>query len=198
MGKRTLGLRAVVLVALAAIGLLAGASLMRPAPQSAEATSLTEIKKLLASDAQAGDQFGGRVTVSGDTAVVGASQEGEAGDNAGAAYTFRRDEGRGGHWGQVKKPAPSGAQADDRLGPSGAGVGRRVVVSSWRGMADGEGLAVGKRDCMVALDGERAFSVKRSEQLEMEVRRDGPPIVDVDLALKVAAAKGLFNLAQGS
>ena len=50
----------------------------------------------------------------------------------------------------------------------------------------------------MALDGERAFSVNRSQQLEIEVRRDGPPIIDVDLALKVAAAQGLFDLAQGN
>jgi len=29
----------------------------------------------------------------------------------------------------------------------------------------------------------------------MEVRRDGPPIIDVNLALKVASSQGLFNLA---
>ena len=141
MGKRTLGLRAVVLVALAAIGLLAGASLMRPAPQSAEATSLTEIKKLLASDAQAGDQFGGRVTVSGDTAVVGASQEGEAGDKAGAAYIFQRDEGGAGNWGEVKKLIASDAQANDRFGSSVAVSGDTVIVGASR--EDAGGLSAG-------------------------------------------------------
>ena len=68
----------------------------------------------------------------------------------------------------------------------------------WRRTAAGGGVSVERRSCTGALDGARAFSVKRSEHLEMEVRRDGPPIVDVNLALKVAAAKGLFNLAQGS
>ena len=63
-------------------------------------------------------------------------------------------------------------------------------------MADGERLVIEKRDCTVALDGERAFSVNRSQQLEMEVRRDGPPVIDVNLALKIAAGQGLFNVAQ--
>ena len=44
---------------------------------------------------------------------------------------------------------------------------------------------------------DRAFSVNKSQQIEMEVRRDGPPIIDVNLALKVAAANGLFNLTPG-
>ncbi len=47
---------------------------------SAEAASFNEVKKLLASDAQSGDQFGINVAVSGDTAVVGAWQEDTAGD----------------------------------------------------------------------------------------------------------------------
>ena len=98
----------------------------------------------------------------------------------------------------IADPENDSTESSTVLAPIAPGVVPAVVVSSWRRMADGERLAVEKRDCTVALDGERAFSVKRSEQLEMEVRRDGPPIVDVDLALKVAAAKGLFNLAQGS
>ena len=50
-----------------------------------------EVTKLTASDAQAGDQFGHGVAVSGDTAVVGANFEDAGGSNAGAAYVFGRD-----------------------------------------------------------------------------------------------------------
>ena len=84
------------------------------------------------------------------------------------------------------------------LAPIAPGVVPAVVISSWQRMADGERLAVEKRDCMVALDGERAFSVTRSQQLEVEVIRDGPPVVDVDLAFKIASSQGLFNLAPGN
>ncbi len=49
-----------------------------------------EVTKLTASDAQAGDQFGESVAVSGDTAVVGAPLEDAGGSDAGAAYVFRR------------------------------------------------------------------------------------------------------------
>ena len=84
------------------------------------------------------------------------------------------------------------------LAPIAPGIISAVVISSWRRMAEGERLAIEKRDCTVALDGERAFSVNRSQQLEMEVRRDGPLVIDVNLALKVAASRGLFNLAPGN
>ena len=84
------------------------------------------------------------------------------------------------------------------LAPIAPGMVPQIAIASWRRMADGERIAIEKRDCTVALDGERAFSVNRSQQLEMEVRRDGPPVIDVSLALKIAAGRGLFNLAQGN
>ena len=64
------------LLALLAFTALASALLFGPAgfgpdPDSVEATSLNEIKKLLASDPQGGEQFGRGVAISGDTAVVG-------------------------------------------------------------------------------------------------------------------------------
>ena len=60
--------RALLVLAIRAVSALVSAVLLsgqagfRPDPQSAEATSLNEIKKLLASDAQASDRFG-RVAV---------------------------------------------------------------------------------------------------------------------------------------
>ena len=48
-----------------------------------------EMKKLIASDAEAGDNFGVKVAVSGSTTVVGAQNEDTGGSNAGAAYVFQ-------------------------------------------------------------------------------------------------------------
>jgi FG-GAP repeat protein len=53
-------------------------------------TTWTEQDKLTASDAAAGDQFGISVAVSGDTAVVGAFGNDDAGDASGSAYVFKR------------------------------------------------------------------------------------------------------------
>ena len=99
-----------------------------------------------------------------------------------------------------EEPEEEGEDTSRRtvLAPIAPGVVPQVNISSWQRMADGERLAIKKRDCTVALDGERAFSVNRTQRLEIEVRRDGPMVIDVDLALKVAAAQGLFNLAPGN
>ena len=52
-----------------------------------------EFKKLNASDAAFDDRFGWAVAMSGDLAIVGALQEDDGGNRAGAAYILRRDEG---------------------------------------------------------------------------------------------------------
>src|SRR3972149_3578358 len=87
-----------------------------PEPRSAEAAVLAEVKKLTASDAQASDDFGFRVAVSGDTAVVGAMFEDAGGSSAGAAYVFQRDQGGADNWGEVKKLTASDAQVGDVFG----------------------------------------------------------------------------------
>ena len=100
-------------------------------PDGTEATSLHEVKKLLASGAEAGDLFGLSVAVSGDTAVVGALREDAGGGDAGAAYVFQRDEGGVGNWGEVKKLLASDAEADDKFGWSVAVSGDTAVVGAY-------------------------------------------------------------------
>ena len=51
-------------------------------------TTWTQAKKLVASDAQASDEFGFSVDISNNTVVVGTYKEDTGGDSAGAAYTF--------------------------------------------------------------------------------------------------------------
>ncbi len=48
----------------------------------------TEVAKLIASDAAAGDLFGNSVSVSGDVAVVGARWDDDAASNSGSAYIY--------------------------------------------------------------------------------------------------------------
>ena len=69
-----------------------------------------------------------------------------------------------------------------------------VGIESWQRIAEGQRIAVARRHSTVALDGERAFSVSPDNLLEIEVRRDGPPVVSVDAALRYAAAAGVFNV----
>ena len=128
--SRRSGVALFALVAIVAVGLLSGPAGFRPQPQSAEATLLNEIRKLLASDAQSGDIFGRSVAVSGDTAIVGADLEDAGGSGAGAAYIFQRDQGGAGNWGEVKKLTASDAQADDQFGQSVAVSGDTAVVGA--------------------------------------------------------------------
>ena len=69
-----------------------------------------------------------------------------------------------------------------------------VGIESWQRLAEGQRVTVERRHSTVALDGERSFSVNPDNLLEIEVRRDGPPVVSVDAALRHAAAAGVFRV----
>jgi hypothetical protein len=90
-------------------------------------TVWTQQPKLTASDAAAGDEFGLSVSVSGDTAVVGAWRDDGAGNDAGAAYVFVSS---GGVWGQQKKLTASDAAADNYFGNSVSVSGDTVLVGA--------------------------------------------------------------------
>ena len=64
-------------------GLVVGLSL------PALAVSPVELHKLTASDAEAWDYFGFSVAISGNTAIVGAWHDDDAGTDSGSAYLFR-------------------------------------------------------------------------------------------------------------
>ena len=101
------------------------------------AGSLTESRKLTASDGAAGDQFGHSVAVSGDTVVVGARRDDDDLTNAGSAYVFVEP---GGGWtgaGSLtesrKLTASDGAAGDQfggQLGTSVAVSGNTVVAGA--------------------------------------------------------------------
>jgi hypothetical protein len=88
-----------------------------------------EQAKLLASDAQANDNFGDSVAVSGDTAVIGAYGEDTGGSYAGAAYVFTRS---GGAWVEQAKLLASDAQSSDYFGDSVAVSGDTAVIGAYR------------------------------------------------------------------
>jgi hypothetical protein len=70
----------------------------------------SEQQKLVASDAAQDDQFGARVSVYGNTAVIGASFDDSRGMDIGSAYVFTRF---GTTWTQAQKlKAPDGAPGD--------------------------------------------------------------------------------------
>ena len=86
-----------------------------------------ETAVLTASDAAAGDLFGVTVSVSGDTAVVGAIADDDAGDHSGSAYVFER---QGGAWVETAKLTASDAAAFDWFGRAVI-EGDTIVVSAY-------------------------------------------------------------------
>ena len=92
-------------------------------------TTWTQKKKLTASDAAAGDYFGESVAISGDTLVVGADRNDDAGGSSGSAYVFTRS---GTSWTEQQKLTASDAAAGDYFGESVAISGDRVVVGAYQ------------------------------------------------------------------
>ena len=73
----------------------------------------TEVAKLTASDANAGDEFGFSVSISGDYAIVGAAGDDDNGSRSGSAYVFYFD---GMDWIQQDKLTASDGDTEDWFG----------------------------------------------------------------------------------
>ena len=87
----------------------------------------TLVKKVTASDSAAGDLFGDRVAISGNTLVVGAPGDGA---DKGSAYVFEWDSGGNGNWGEVKKLTASDGAAGDKFGRGIAISDNTIVVGA--------------------------------------------------------------------
>ena len=78
--------------------------------------------------------------------------------------------------------------------PIAPGMLPAVGIESWGLLAEGVRVPLPPRACTVALDGERALAVRPEQRLEIELRRDGPPVVDVEAVLRQAALAGRFTI----
>jgi hypothetical protein len=90
-------------------------------------SSWNEEAKLLASDGQWDDFFGGAVSVSGHFVLVGAIGDKDAGAFTGAAYLFYYHDSA---WHQKKKLTASDAQWDDLFGHSVSVSGSTILIGS--------------------------------------------------------------------
>lgn len=94
-----------------------------------------QVKKIVASDRDAGDTFGSSVAISGTYAIVGARSESEdaSGENtldmAGSAYVFKNNNG---NWNQVQKIVASERGASDWFGWSVAMSGDYAIIGAQR------------------------------------------------------------------
>ena len=84
--------------------------------------------KITSSDAMEGDFLGGSVDISGDTMVVGAYLDDDAGTSSGAAYVYRWD---GMTWNEEAKLTASDAARADLFGKAVAIDGDTIVVGSF-------------------------------------------------------------------
>jgi hypothetical protein len=95
-----------------------------------------EIKKIVAPDRGADDNFGNVVSISGNTIVVAASGEDENENglatlnSAGAVYVFSKDVGGVNNWGVQKKIVPTDRAADDNFGQSLSISGDNIIVGA--------------------------------------------------------------------
>jgi FG-GAP repeat len=87
----------------------------------------TEEQKLIASDDDTFDFFGDSVAISGDTVVVGATGNDDAGTDSGSAYVFTRS---GTTWTEEQKLTAGDAATRDFFGRSVAVNGDTVVVGA--------------------------------------------------------------------
>jgi len=92
-----------------------------------DGTGWVEEAKLLAFDGAENDFFGGSVSISGDTAVIGAWGDDDNGTYSGSAYVFRYD---GTGWVEEAKLLPSDGAADDWFGSSVSICGDTAVIGA--------------------------------------------------------------------
>ncbi len=86
------------------------------------------LAKFLAPDAEAGDEFGISVAISGDYAIVGAYLEATGGSDAGAAYIFHQTGTD--TWDSGTKIVASDAEAGDYFGASVSISGDYAIVGA--------------------------------------------------------------------
>ena len=88
-----------------------------------------------------------------------------------------------------------------RLGPGGTsvlapvapGVVSTVPVAEWGLLSPGQRVPVDLSPCTIALDGEREFTVRPGQTVEVAISADGPRVVMVDRVLEQAILRGVFT-----
>jgi len=89
--------------------------------------SWTQAAKLTAPDGAAGDLFGAKVSISGNVAVVGASQDDDGGTNSGSAHVY---EFNGTTWNHMAKLNAADPTADGLFGHQVSVSGNSIIVGS--------------------------------------------------------------------
>ena len=92
-------------------------------------TTWAQEAKLVAADGAWGDCFGGALSISGDTAAVGSSNDDDKGSDSGSAYVFLRE---GATWTQQPKLTASDGAANEFFGSAISISGDNLAVGAGR------------------------------------------------------------------
>lgn len=79
------------------------------------------------------------------------------------------------------------------IAPVAPGMVEPASIAEWGLLHEGVPVALERRYCTLALDGERSLVLSPDDAVEIVLARDGPPVVQVQRALLRAAQLGLFN-----
>ena len=88
-------------------------------------TTWKEQVKLIAGDAEEGDQLGSAIAISGDYAIVGSPSDNDAGSKSGSAYIFFRS---GNTWTEQAKLTAGNAAEKDNFGSAVTISGKTALV----------------------------------------------------------------------
>jgi hypothetical protein len=103
--------------------------------------TMTETGKLIASDAADDDQFGGRVSIHDDVAVVGAIFDDLSGTNEGSAYIFEKPSGGWTNMTETAKLTASDASDEDKFGVVAISGDAVIVGAAFYDFGGDEGKA---------------------------------------------------------
>ncbi len=105
-----------------------------------KASTWNEEAELAASDGTDGDEFGISISISGNTVVVGAYEDDDAGTGSGSAYVFRRKEM---NWVEEEKLNASDGGTGQSFGGAVATTGNTVLVGSTGAFDNGVNTGAG-------------------------------------------------------
>jgi predicted polyphosphate/ATP-dependent NAD kinase len=73
------------------------------------------------------------------------------------------------------------------------GLVKEVGIEEVKILEPGEEIEVLHKPSIIALDGEREVTVLASDEVKIKLQTDGPPVVDIERALRKAAQQGFFT-----
>ena len=68
-----------------------------------------------------------------------------------------------------------------------------IPIKSWHPLEISDEVEVSHRPCTIALDGERSFTLSHKQQSTVKLTNNGPSVVNIEIALRLASEAGIFS-----